>query len=469
MSEQVYGERRRRRDAERAEQESALREVQAAQERAGGTPETTQSRRELRSSSPSASDGPALEVGAAPRGSRHETSSSVSHTLAPVSPIQPVSHFTRSAVHAGPATPRDPSATSPSATSPSATSPSATSRPQSPAVSRAPFHPPTQGPGQQGYPTAAIPTAAVPSAKSPAQPPTVVRPGSALGAFGSSPVEGSRGRPPAPAHRSAMPAVKPHAGPWTPGAQPSSSRVPSDRTSALEAAPWGYPVVAAASAAGSPALVAPDSRGIVGQPQAWGDVIHGSPLAYPPTPPTSTVGQPQAPPLSVFASQTTPGPRPTTLADEFGASMAAGQVTPPPIPTSGIVIPTVLGQSPTSGARSAAAAAPTWSAKVDTGPPTGSPLLGGGTYVSTAVEDRPEAPFADQELPSHSYIWIQFLVLLLVAFVLGLLIYLLINSGSSAVASAAASAQFFPALIGLGRRWSPDRSTRHRPRHRGEL
>ena len=191
-------------------------------------------------------------------------------------------------------------------------------------------------------------------------------------------------------------------------------------------------------------------------------MIHGSDSTPAAAAPTSPFGEPQAPPLSVFASPPPSSVRP-------GMPVSAGQVTPPPIPTSGIVIPTVHGQVPTPGSPGAVLAVPSWSAKVDTGPPTGAPMLGGGAFASTTVKDRQVAAFEDDELPPHTYTWIQILVLFVVAFVLGMLIYLLINGGTSAVASGAVSAFCLPGLSRIGGRRSHHRSTRPRPPYRGEL
>jgi len=175
---------------------------------------------------------------------------------------------------------------------------------------------------------------------------------------------------------------------------------------------------------------------------------------------------PPAPPLSVFGGPTTPGLRPSTTPNQLGAPAVAGQVAPPAIPTSGIVIPTVLGQVPTSGVRPPAVASPNWSAGVE----TGLPMLGGGTFASTVVKDRKVAAFDDDDdAQPHSYTWLQLLVLVIVAFVLGMLIWLLINGGSSAVASAAANALFVPTLLRRGGRRYPHHVSGERPRPRGEL
>lgn len=191
-------------------------------------------------------------------------------------------------------------------------------------------------------------------------------------------------------------------------------------------------------------------------------MIHGPDSAPAAAAPPSLLGEPQAPPLSVFASPTSSAARP-------GMPVSAGQVTPPPIPTSGIVIPTVYGQVPTPAARGAVIAVPSWSAKADTGPSIGAPMLGAGAFASTAVKDRTVAAFEDDELPPHTYTWIQILVLFVVAFILGMLIYLLINGRTSAVASGAVSAFCLPALSRVGGRRSHHHFTRPRPPYRGEL
>ena len=96
-------------------------------------------------------------------------------------------------------------------------------------------------------------------------------------------------------------------------------------------------------------------------------------------------------------------------------------------------------------------------------------MLGGGAFASTTVKDRQVAAFEDDELPPHTYTWIQILVLFVVAFVLGMLIYLLINGRTSAIASGAVSAFCLPALSRVGGRRSHHRFTRPRPPYRGEL
>ena len=472
MSEQVYGERRRRREAERAQQEAALRELQAAQGQPA-VPETPPSRRDLRPAPPSTWDVPALEDDVEPRGSRRETASSVSHILLPVSPIQPVTRFTRSAAPGVTTTPAASATPRPAAARPAAP-PQATwessrsgvtpaSRPQPPAVSRAPFHAPVQGPGEQGYPTAAIPTAPVPTAQAPARPPTIARPGSAPGVFGSNASAAPGAAPTVPGTR-AHPAAKPHVGSWTPTVRPPVAASPAGRGPSADPVPgFGeYPADAPSPAAGSPVATPPDPRSTLVQAPSWGDMIQGSDSAPAAAAPTSPFGEPQAPPLSVFASPTSGSAHP-------GMPVSAGQVTPPPIPTSGIVIPTVHGQVPTPGSRGAVIAVPSWSAKADNGPPTGAPMLGGGAFASTAVKDRTVAAFEDDELPPHTYTWIQILVLFVVAFVLGMLIYLLINGGTSAVASGAVSAFCLPALSRIGGRRSHHHFTRPRPPYRGEL
>ena len=409
--ERVYGERRRRRAAERAEQEAALREIQEEQERGAGAAESPHSRRDLRSPPTTGWDVPALEADDEPHGSRHETRSPVSQTLAPLSPIQPVPRSMHSATglpqRAAPTTP--PRVSRPAA--PSSTAPSLGS--QQPVAPTPSFRAPAQAPGQQGYPTVSMPPAAQP----PVQPPTVARPGSAPGVFGSAPGAGSAGAPSPSVDR-------------TPAAPP---RVPTDEPS-----------------------IAP------GQPQSWGEMIQGFPASQPGL---GMQSPPPAPPLSVFGGPTTPGLHPSTTPNQLGAPAVAGQVAPPAIPTSGIVIPTVLGQVPTSGVRPPAVASPNWSAGVE----TGLPMLGGGTFASTVVKDRKVAAFDDDDAQPHSYTWLQLLVLVIVAFVLGMLIWLLINGGSSAVASAAANALFVPTLLRRGGRRYPHHVSGERPRPRGEL
>ena len=73
-------------------------------------------------------------------------------------------------------------------------------------------------------------------------------------------------------------------------------------------------------------------------------------------------------------------------------------------------------------------------------------------FASTAVKDRTVAAFEDDELPPHTYTWIQILLLFVVAFILGMLIVLVLMQDPNPAAAGTAGTQ----LVALERVDVPD-------------
>jgi hypothetical protein len=225
--------------------------------------------------------------------------------------------------------------------------------------------------------------------------------------------------------------------------RPSTAAQPTSPYSAAPAPTGGPAQVNPTAQPTTPGQTTPRPTGFQPRSSAWG----GQPGAGSARPAAGAAGAPSA--GSVTSSRygtspaATPPPAPSVpSAPQAGWQPTSGRTGPSWAPSAGAsaVVPTPASppayQAPVVGSwGAAAAAAPTPAVEVAddvTVPHWGSLGVAGS---STATRDEPVQSGSlygdDDERPSHPYTWLQLIVLALVAFVLGFLIVLLAGRGSS--------------------------------------